>query len=160
MIGTCLDTGICAPESEQTLLLQQNQLVCGRRNVQMFPFGTPELELPRGMARCQNERGVFHFNPDKMVAETILKLSREGNENRFLNLGSYSKYDIALRISGGEKLVCITEYTSEGVELRSAAGTNKTCNAQRVYFERTKEPNSVITLGPAPDRVLSRFMKG
>lgn len=147
-----LDTGICVPESRQTLLMQQRQLEDGKRDVQMFPAGTPELPLPNGFYRFENERGVFHFDGKRFTPEMIDWASSKGRENEFLNLGPYSKYDVAVRVKRGEKLTCITEYL-DGVELRSACGTDGTLPEQLAYFERTKEPEGVIIVGSFPPRV-------
>lgn len=150
---TALDTGICTPESDATLRVQQRQLTGGRRDVQMFPTGTSELPLPGGFARHRNARGVFHFCPAKISVAAIEQLSANDRENEFLNLGRFSKADVAHRILGGERLTCITEYTPEGVEIRSAAGTDGTIDLQRAYFEATQEPDSRLVIGTFPDRV-------
>jgi hypothetical protein len=145
-----LDTGMCAPESLQTLLLQQEQLVRGKRDVQMFPCGTVELPIPRGCNRFENGRGIYHFR--NVSAETIKELSEHGRENEFLLLGPFSKSDIYLRLDNGERSTYITEYIS-GVELRCAIGTDGTIDQQQEYFGKTKEPDGVIVIGECPDRV-------
>lgn len=150
---SAIDTGICAPESRATLLLQQRQLIEGRRDVQMFPAGTVELPLPQGCVRYANHRGVYHFRPERIELETIRRLSREGRENEFLNLGPFCKSEIARRAQAGEQVTCITEYSADGVELRCAAGTDGTVETQRSYFEKTKAPDSVIVIGEYPPRV-------
>jgi hypothetical protein len=155
---TYADTGQCVPETIATLAVQQRQLVAGKRDVQMFPIGTPELPLPSGFARYQGERGVFHFRSDAIHAGTIAALSGEGRENEFLMLGPFGKPEIAKRLLAGESLICVTEYTPEGVEIRSAAGTDKTINEQRDYFERTKEPGSTIAIGEMPIVLRARLL--
>src|SRR5690349_5589908 len=105
------DTGLCVPESTATLLLQQRQLVAGRRDVQMFPLGTWALPLPIGLARHENSRGVFHFRPEKISAGKIDELSAQGRENEFLNLGPYSKREIVPRLLAGEKFIAVSEHT-------------------------------------------------
>ena len=153
-----LDTGITAPESRATLDAQQKQLIAGRRIVQMFPRGTDELLLPRGMGRCENDRGVFHFRPSRIKPADILRLSAQGRENEFLNLGQFSKFDIADRVQRhAEKIVFITEYVPGPTELRSACGTDKTIKAQKAYFERTKERNGWIVVGNPPPRVVQQW---
>lgn len=154
-----LDTGKCAPESLMTLLLQQADLITGGRDVQMFPTGTKELFLPDGLGRFENERGVFHFRPDRVSAETIAELSNKGRENEFLKLGPYSKVEIDQRFKNGERLVFITEYTPAGTEVRCAGGTDKTLAEQLVYFESTKEQGNTIKVG-APPRRVSHLLKG
>jgi len=147
------DTGLCIPEARETLLIQQSQLLRGIRNVQMFPVGTAELPLPAGLKRFENSRGVFHFTPDRISLSEISILSACGRENEFLNLGPIGKPDVAKRVQAGEALLCVTEYTPDNIEVRSAAGTESTIDAQRDYFERTKEPNNTITISELP-RVL------
>jgi hypothetical protein len=145
-----LDTGLCAPESIETLRLQQWQLIRGKRNAQMFPKGTIELNLPDECERYENNRGIYHFR--NVLVETIMLLSKYGRENEILMLGPFSKYDIAVRLRNGEASTCITEYIS-GTELRCAIGTNRTIHEQHKYFETTKEPNGVIVVGECPERV-------
>jgi hypothetical protein len=137
------DTGCNIPERHKTLLLQQAQLLAGKRNVQMFPMGMRELPLPAGITRYQNSRGVFHFRPGMISREQIEALSSQGMENHFLNLGPYSKRD--LRLQPGKKVFFVTEYTPDHVELRGAIGTDETIGEQVAYFEHSKEPgNSII----------------
>lgn len=151
------DTGLCVPETAATLTAQQAQLVAGKRDVQMFPVGTAELARPNGCERLENARGVFHFRPDAISAETIAALSADGRENEFLMLGPIDKSEVARRILAGESLVCITERTTSGTEVRSAAGTDKTADLQRDYFERTKEPGNTIAVGDLAEVVRARF---
>lgn len=153
------DTGKNVPESQETLQIQQRQLLRGIRDVQMFPTGTPELEMPFGFCCCVNARGVFHYNSDKIDSFKINALSRLGRENEFLNLGPYSKIDIRKRCVAGEELKYITEYTDSGVEVRSALGVASTLEEQYWYFEHTKEPGNTIVIGDPPDRVLLYLAK-
>lgn len=155
-----MDTGYCIPESEETLLKQQRQLVSGRRDVQMFPLGTKELELLPGFLRHENFRGVFHYKPKTVTVDQIDFCSLRGRENELLNLGPFSKVDIFSRLNSGEKGTCIVEYTPDGTEVRSAFGTTMTCGEQRAYFERTKEPENIIVVGELPPRVLNFIKKG
>lgn len=155
-----LDTGLCVPESLQTLLIQRRQLVRGDRNVQMFPIGTVELNVPQGFMRHVNFRGVFHYNPDEITPDTIDLASLNGRENEFLLLGPYSKNDIAKRVSKGEEVTCVMEITLDGVEIRTTAATNRTVKRQADYFEQTKEPDSLILVGVYPDRIRSYLNKG
>jgi hypothetical protein len=145
-----LDTGICAPETPETLLLQQNQLIRRKRPSQMFPRGTSELPLPLGFARYENVRGIYHFGG--IEVETIMDLSGRGRENEILLLGPFSKYDVALRLRDGEKVTYITEYIGS-TELRCAIGSDGTIDRQFEYFEKTREPDGVIVVGECPIRV-------
>jgi hypothetical protein len=116
----------------------------------MFPSGTAELTIPYGCKRYANIRGIYHFR--NVTMERIKELSEQGRENEILLLGPFNKYDIALRLRNGEKLTYITEYISS-IELRCAAGTDETIDQQRMYFDKTKEPNGVIVVGECPERV-------
>lgn len=152
-----MDTGQCISETAATLAYQQAQLVAGKRDVQMFPTGTAELPVPSGFARHRNGRGIFHFRPDAISSESIKALSSEGRENEFLNLGPIGKSDVARRILAGESLLCVTEYTPDGIEVRSAAGTDKTIDDQRAYFYSTKEPGNTITVSGLPHVIRARL---
>jgi hypothetical protein len=153
------DTGQNAPESLETLQIQQRQLLRGIRDVQMFPIGTFELEVPFGFARCDTARGAFHYNSDKIDYFKIGVLSHLGRENEFLNLGPYNKTDIENRHLAGEELRYITEYTDQGVEVRSVLGVVSTLEEQYWYFERTKEPENTIVVGDPPDMVSLHLAK-
>lgn len=155
----CFDTGKCVPESFETLLLQQRQLIHGRRKVQMFPLGTLELPLPPNFGHFENVRGVFHYNANEISSDQIDDASSKGRENEFLNLGPFSKADIAKRAKKGERVTCIIEINLNGVEIRAAAATDKTIPRQRAYFEATKEPDTLILVGVLPDRVRSQLTK-
>jgi hypothetical protein len=148
-----LDTGRNVPESFETLKSQQKVLIEGRRTVQMFPTGTPELELPDGKQRYVNGRGIFHYNPRFMTEDLIELFSSKGQENVLLMLGPFSKDEIVQRVMMGEQALTVTEYTPSGVELRCALGTVNTASLQRLYFEATKEPDGIIIVGGFPARV-------
>jgi hypothetical protein len=122
----------------------------------MFPSGTIELTLPEGMCRYKNARGVFHYSSSAITEKQIEELSSRGRENVFLNLGPYDKYEIAIRALSGEKVVCITEYTPDGVEVRSAAGTDKTAPEQFEYFEQTKDNGNIVVINNGPSRVTNQ----
>lgn len=154
-----MDTGCNAPESRETLLAQQRQLILGFRIAQMFPKGTDELELPEGMGRYENHRGVFHYRRERISFIQIAHLSIDGKENEILLLGPYSKPEIIERHLKGEPFVTVTEYDSDGVELRSALGVTSTTDRQLEYFESTKEPGSEIVVGMLPARV-GLYLKG
>lgn len=153
------DTGKCAPESVATLKLQQDQLIRGKRPVQMFPIGTEELKLPVGFERHANERGVFHFNPALINKGDVDSLSLNGKENTFLNLGPYNKEDVLRRTIMGEKLTYVTEFAIDDIEIRCAVVSTGTAKEVLSYFEKTKEPGSRITIGVLPNRVISHLQK-
>lgn len=159
MTHTCLDTGMCAQESLETLMLQQYQLVHGKRSVLMFPTGTLELPLLDGFVRYENNRGVFHVNPEMIDVAIVEFFSLQGRENLFLNLGPFSKDEIAERALKGEKVTCISEVTFNGTEIRTAAATDGTLAEQYAYFESTKEPDGIILVGVLPDRIRTAKQK-
>lgn len=150
-------TETCIAESPETLRIQQRQLLEGRRAVQMFPTGTPELPLPPGLERHVSARGVFHYRQERISTSQIESLSRLGRENEILNLGPFSKADIVDRVNAGEKLLCLTERTANGTEVRSAAATASTIPIQRQYFETTREPNSSIEIRGLVDVLAQRL---
>jgi hypothetical protein len=148
-VGQTAETAAAAviPESEATLKAQQQQLISGPRVAQMFPKGTAELPLPKGMKRIETPSGdVFHYNPDKISPDTILKASASGNENRILGLGPLNKAEALKRIAAGEKATVVTERTPEGVEVRAAVGTEKTAAAQMAAMERGKTPGNTLQI--------------
>lgn len=155
-----LDTGKCAPEGRETLLLQQGQLLTGKRHVQMFPIGTTELQLPTGFHRHEGKRGVFYYNASKITSDEIEELSTRGRENEFLNLGRFSKIEIYRKYLHGEPLIFVTELTPDKTEVRCAVGTLTTVQEQQAYFNQTKEPENTIVIGLPPKRVSLHLMKG
>lgn len=151
------DTGQNVSESLDTLKAQQAQLLAGKRHVQMFPRGTRELPLPACLKRHENSRGVFHFRPSKIGVDTIERLSVEGRENEFLNLGPYNKSDIAARMVRGEQLLAIAEFNPDGIEMRAAAGTTSTLPEQLTYFERTKDAGNTVSVCNFPHLMMRRM---
>lgn len=134
------------PESPRTLKLQQRQLQAGHRRVQMFPHGTPELPMPRGMMRTKNVNGTFHYNPSRIDENEIHRLSTAGRENEMLDLGPYSKDDIAKRMRGGEVPVAVVERHPDGTEARAAVGTHATADRQMAAMNRTKSPGHIVRI--------------
>lgn len=152
-----LDTGLNAQESLATLKLQQARLVGGYRSVQMFPAGTVELAKPPGMKRVETARGVFHYNTKLISKESLLKLSLQGRENEFLELGPYSKSEILARLLSGEALTAVSEYTKDGVEVRTAVGTTSTIQEQVEYFKATRQSGNKVVAGLLPDRAVEQM---
>lgn len=134
------------PETSETLMAQQGQLLDGDRAVQMFPQGTAELGLPEGMGRFENERGAFHYNPEQIGVANIAQASAQGRENEILDLGPYSKEDIFQLIQQGGRPLVAVERTPDGVEVRAAIGTEETLPAQIKAMESAKSPNNTIVV--------------
>lgn len=154
-----LDTGKNIAESWETLVLQQGLLKRGYRDVQMFPVGTPELKLPDGFGRVENERGVFHYNPERINPADILELSKIGHENEFLDLGPVSKPEVELHLRQGFFPIIITEYSFDGIEVRTVAGSTKTLKEQFNYVHSTRQPGSLIAVNSPPQRLVDNWRK-
>lgn len=118
------------PESKETLVEQQKQLVSGNRHVQMFPHGTKELPLPKGMERTSGKNGIFHYNPQHISAERVKSASSKGRENELLGLGNLSKSDVIRKSSPSATPLSIVERTPHGVEVRATAATSDTVQDQ------------------------------
>jgi hypothetical protein len=149
------DTGMNIPETPETLQAQQDQLLRGLRIAQMFPSGTPELPT-NGAARTQTPRGVFHYNPAKVDAGTIAKLSGAGRENELLGLGPYSKDDVSK--SSGQPLA-VVERQPDGTEVKASVGTSQTAPVQLAAFEQSKTPGNVVGIEPV-DNVIAQRQRG
>lgn len=143
-----LDTGKNVPESKQTLIAQQEQLLAGRRPAQMFPVGTEELPLPDGLKRVETPRGVFHFNPQIVTEDDILTASKAGRENDVLAMGPVSKADTDARAGAGEPRVAVTERTPEGAEVKTVSATAGTAPTIAASLESSKTPKNTVQTEP------------
>lgn len=152
-----LDTGQNVPEARATLAAQQEQLVRGLRPAQMFPVGTEELPLPKGMQRMETERGVFHFDPRRVTADEILTASRRGRENDVLALGSWSKADVDQRVARGEERVAVTERTPDGTEVKTAVSTRGGAADTAAVLAATRTPGNVVAMEPVEQVVRERL---
>lgn len=134
------------PEDPEGLAAQQDQLLEGDRDAQMFPPGTPELPLPEGMERFANGRGAFHFNPKAMGVADVAGASAAGRENELLDLGPFSKEDIAGLVAKGEHPLVVVERTPDGTEVRAALGTESTVPQQLEAMEKAKSPGNRVVV--------------
>jgi hypothetical protein len=150
------DTGKNVPESAETLKAQQQALVEGRQIAQMFPKGTEELTLPEGMERVDTPRGVFHFDPQQIDAETIAKASADGRENDVLGLGPASKADVERRAAAGEPLGSVVESTPDGREVKAAMATPSTAPAAAAEMNARKAPGNTVALKNPAEVVQAR----
>lgn len=151
------DTGINIPETLATLQLQQHQLVAGRRLAQMFPLKTKELKLPSGFERLVTDRGVFHFNSEKVSEKEVRQLSENKRENVLLGLGPYNKMDVMGRHLKGEPLIAVTERTPDGIEVKAAVGTHSTVAEQIDELEQSKTPGNLIAIEDMRSVLLGRL---
>lgn len=144
------------PESSATLIEQQKALAEGRRPVQMFPVGTPELPLPRGMKRAQTERGVFHYNPSLIDESTITRASAAGRENEILGLGPVSK---AEAMASGQP-VAVVERTPGGIDVVGALTTPDQVEATRSAMQAAAAPGNTIGAEPPGKVIAERLSDG
>lgn len=143
-----LDTGKNVPESVETLKAQQEQLLAGRRKAQMFPKGSLEIPMPKGMERFENARGIFHFNPELVSREEVAKASEQGRENELLGLGPLSKPEAMKRAAAGDPELAVTERTPDGTEVKTAVATKSTAPAVAAELEKIKTPGNAVAVEP------------
>lgn len=139
------DTGMNLQEPLLTLRLQQAQLRQWLRPAQMFPRGTIELPMQDDFERVDTGRGVFHYNPSLVSEKNVFRLSLLGRENELLALGPYSKDDVFLLASMGEKPLAVVERLN-GVEVKTAIGTPSTAPIQIEAFMLGKLPGSTVSV--------------
>lgn len=154
------DTGANLPESDATLVAQQQQLLEGRRPAQMFPVGTKELPVPPGIGRVVTSRGVFHYNPDKITAAEIVAASAAGRENEVLGLGPMSKADVMdASAASGQRPVAITERDPFGVEVKAALAAPATVGLQSRDILADKAPENSVGVEPVESMLQDRIMQ-
>lgn len=150
------DTGMNTPESRADLEAQWEQLVDGDRRAILYPRGTEELPLPRGMQFVETDAGVWHFNPALIDKPTIEALSARGRENEILGYGPFNKEDIIKRATQtGEPLVSVSEKTPDGATTRAAVGTTGTAPIQQQAIQQNASPGNVVETEPL-DQMLGR----
>jgi len=134
------------PESIDTLMEQQKQLLDGYRSTQMFPNGTPELSTPPGMERTETPAGVFHHDPGQVSPDQVQDLSSQGRENELLGLGPVEKEKVLALIQKGEVPLAIVERAPDGTEVRAAVGTHSTAAQQFAAMLRNKSPGNTLKI--------------
>lgn len=135
------------PESRDTLRAQQKHLVSGHRRAQLFPRGTSELDLPRGMSKTQTHLGSVHYNPDKISGDHVRHLVANNKANELLDLGPVTKEEALHRVNHmGEHPVAVVERQPDGTEVRAASGSHVTAPYQLHHMERTKVPGNHVRL--------------
>lgn len=155
------DTGANLPETADSLVEQQKQVLAGRRPATMFPNGTPELPVPSGLERVVTARGVFHYNPALVSASEIVEASAEGRENEVLGLGPMSKADVIQAAQAtGEKPVAITERTPFGAEVKASLTVPSAVMTQAPEILANRMPGNSVGIEPVEaviqDRVRER----
>ncbi|MBS0229466.1 MAG: hypothetical protein JSS23_12345 [Proteobacteria bacterium] len=152
------DTGQNIPEPSATLKAQQEQMREGRRPAMMFPKGTPEsLAVPEGFERVETPRGIFHFDPSQVTADTVRELSGAGRENEILGLGSQSKPDAMKRAMAGDPPTVVTERTPGGVEVKGAVSTQSTTPKTVAELDALKTPGNTVAVETPQQTLLARL---
>lgn len=148
------------PESIHTLVAQQKQLLDGHRVAQLYPKGHPELRLPRGLSRAKMPNGdIFHYDPKKITKELLIHASKTGQENKVLGLGPVTKHDAIHRVASGEYPIAVVERNRFGHEVRAAAGTHATAQAQLDALNANKSPGHHVSV-ERPDHTIARRSMG
>lgn len=154
------DTGLNVPEAADTLKLQQAAVLDGRLQAMMFPKGTSELPLLKGLSRVETERGIFHFNPDFISAQEVKAASAAKRENDILGLGPFSKEDLSAEVAAGAPQVSVTERGPGGIEVKAAVATPKTVPIVQKELEKNKGEGSTVQVEPIATTLLDRLQRG
>jgi len=154
------DTGKNIPESPETLRLQQQMLMDGKKAVMMFPANTGRvLDPPPGMKAINTPEGVFHYNPKMISPQRIKAAINEGRLNEILGIGPYSKKDVLKRVGKGEKLLNVVGRSPEGHEIIAAAGTPSTAMNQVSAISPTLPEGSQVHLEAPQNVILQRALR-
>ncbi len=150
------DTGGNTPESPATLAAQSRAVRAGRQRAVMYPRGTDEAPLPRGLARVETARGVFHYDPSQIDAEDIQRASLARRENDVLGLGPASKADVLARAAQGEPVAGVVERQPDGVEVKSAVVTPSTAPGALREITARAAPGNRVAVEPVEGVIASR----
>jgi hypothetical protein len=142
------DTGQNVPESPATLAAQARAVAEGRQRAMMVPQGTDEPPLPRGLARVETSRGVFHYDPAQIGAAEIKAASDARRENEILGLGPASKAEVFARARAGEPVAGVVERQPDGVEVKAAVVTPSTAPAALRELNARAAPGNTVELEP------------
>lgn len=154
------DEGQTVPETASTLAAQRQQLIDGQRQAMLYPKGPGAKPAPPpGMKVVNTKDGVIHYNPAGLKPKDIYAASQAGRLNDILELGPYSKQDVAGRATQGEAPVAVTERQPDGTEVKAAAGTPSTAPDQVAALEASKTPGNTVQVEP-PEQVLADRMNG
>jgi Serine/Threonine/Tyrosine Kinase found in polyvalent proteins len=147
------------PESKQTLLEQQKQLVDPKnpRRAMLFTPGETPLDVPEGMVSVIGPSGTWHFNPKKLSARDVVRFDQEGRAGELLNLGKETKAEAT---AAPGKTHVVSEHTPEGVEVRSALTSEAELEAKQAEFEKNKTPGNVISVKTPEEIIAARKGEG
>lgn len=158
-----VDTGTNLQQPSADLLAEQEELISGRRAVQMFPTNTAPLDLPEGMKKTKTRRGIFHYNPNatlpdgrKVTEGLIQQLSAKGRENELLGLGDRTKQEVAAAAPSEDGVTVVSEMTPGGARVRSAAATVADAERQAQGMRETAAPENNVVIEPSEQALASR----
>ncbi len=148
-----VDTGMNVPERPETFDAQIEQLKSGQRVAVMYPNGTKPQPID-GFATIKTPRGMVAYDPRKISVGEVLRASRKGRENEFLNLGSVPKDEAIARANAGETPTAVVERTPDGTEVRAAAGTDQTARGQLAEMAPQTTPGNTLGV-ETPEQVIA-----
>lgn len=152
------DVGQNIPEAPATLQAQETALAQGAKKAVLYPKGTETPAAPDGMKAVKIKEGVVHYDPTQIKPKAIIEASKNKRLNDILDLGPANKDEVAARVDAGEQPVAVVERTPEGVEAKSAVGTEGTAPDQIAALEQTKlAPENTVAVEP-PEQVLQDRM--
>lgn len=162
------DTIPTVPESSQTLELQREALRSGKRSAVLYPWGTtvPEKVEGKTIYRVNVSGGVLDYDAATRTDENGRKrpglgkkgielLDRLGRLNLILDLGPVNKAEVVESIAAGNTPVAVTERTPDGIEVKAAAGTDATAEAQLAALEQSKAAPENIVQVESPEQVIA-----
>lgn len=147
-------------ESPETIAIQRDALVAGKRMAVLYPWGT-EIPAEVGGGRFKRVHipnlGVIDYDSRKINGATVRTVAKLGKLNEVLDLGPANKADVAQSIEAGSPEVAVTERTPDGVEVKAAAGTEEIAPDQLATFEQTKaDPANEVQVETPAEVIQSR----
>jgi hypothetical protein len=155
--GHPAESDLAVPETPETLAIQQQELLEGKRNVMVFKEGNSPLPLLKGFQRALIGHDTYDFNPKVYTREAVTKLMQEDRIGEALRLGPVTKTEAIHRQLAGEAPRAVVERTPDGTEVRSAFGTVGTVPGQLEYFRRTQDPKNTVQVENPAEVYVSRL---
>ena len=146
------------PEAPQTLDLQMRELQEGKRDVMVYKNGEGYSgKPPPGMAITAgpDSKDVYVYNPRKISASDISEAIKNNTIGQKLGLGSVNKEQVETSMRQGGQPIAVTERTPDGVEAKTAAGTDQTAPGQVAEMEAQKSPGHTVQV-ESPATVLDQ----
>lgn len=144
------------PESPDTIALQQQALVEGKRRAVFYPDGTKPAAPPQGTKRIKvPAAGIFDYNPATITPKEIRDAAKAGKLNELLDLGPVNKEQAAASALQGNQPVSVVERTPQGTEVKAAIGTTETAPEQVKAFEATKAAPANSVAMEQPEQVIA-----